>query len=46
MKGIVKLLKNLTGASTFGGSPFLDEPYSRIFGVPELCFFLKWMLPI
>jgi len=24
---------------------FLDEPYSKVFGVQELCFFQKWMLP-
>ncbi|MEA5627399.1 hypothetical protein [Nostoc sp. UHCC 0251] len=23
------------GASTFGGATFLDEPYSRVFGVSE-----------
>ncbi|MEA5622610.1 hypothetical protein [Nostoc sp. UHCC 0251] len=34
------------GASNFGGSTFLDEPYSRVFGVSELCFFQKWMLPV
>ncbi|RCJ29952.1 hypothetical protein A6769_35035 [Nostoc punctiforme NIES-2108] len=35
----------LEGASIFGGFTFLDEPYSRVFGVSKLCFFQKWMLP-
>jgi len=42
---IVDILEDFWGASIFGGSTFLDEPYSRVFGVSELCFFQKWMLP-
>ncbi len=39
-------VKDVPGASTFGGSTFLDELYSRVFGVPKLCLFQKWMLPM
>ncbi|MCC5632012.1 hypothetical protein LC613_30465 [Nostoc sphaeroides CHAB 2801] len=34
----------LVGEHPLSADLLFDEPYSRVFGVPELCFFQKWML--